>query len=86
MVVVRFVVRASAGDDPIFSVDFESTDEFENLLAASVHCRDPRSTRPAEPGGLAALDPAPAGEAMIGQAQRSRECADAPIRGGNRIP
>ena len=34
-----------------------------------------KGTRPAEPCALAALDPATAGETMVGQARRSRECA-----------
>ena len=41
----------------------------------------PTPPRPAEPGALAALDPAAAEETMIGQARRSRECAgDGPGR------
>ena len=45
------------------------------------HCRKPRCARPAEPGVLAAIDPAAAGETMIGQARRSRDCAgDGPGR------
>ena len=44
------------------------------------NCRIPRCACPAEPGALAALDPAAAGETMIGQTRRSRECA-----GGSRL-
>ena len=42
------------------------------------NCRNPRATRPAEPGALAVLDPATAGGTMIGQARRSRDCRRRP--------
>jgi len=44
-----------------------------------------KDARPAEPGALATLDPAPAGETMFGQARRCRANAPTTARGGNRV-
>ena len=56
-----------------------------NIGDAPRELPNPRCARPAEPSALAVLDPAAAGEAMIGQAPGGPANASATARGGNRV-